>query len=853
MMLKLFEQKHFMFAKQVNASILAGHRLFMRKFFTLFIVLFPLISFSQKIKGIVTDNNGKIIPYASVFIKETGKGTNANSEGKYSLKLEPGKYRIVCQHVGFKKEEQSIVVDNADKEINFVLSLQEMTLAEVIVKSGEDPAYEIIRKTIKKKNFYQDQLDKFQCEVYTKGQMRLRDFPKKIFGQKIDFEDGDTSKRKMLYLSETVSKYAVDKPNKEKIEVISSKVSGQSDGLGLAAPRFFSFYNNNILISNSLNPRGFISPVADNALNYYRFKLEGTFFEDGNMVNHIKVIPRRKYEPLFGGYINIVEDDWRIHSVQLQLVKESQMELVDTLRIEQMWRPLKNDVWFISSQVIYPSIKMLGFDAYGSFINIYSDFNIEPAFDKKTFNNTILKYTDSATKRTAEYWEKARPVPLMGDEEKDYKRKDSLEMARKDPHYLDSVDKVRNKFTVFNAALLGKTFTSSRKRTFVTIPPLFQFLNFNPAEGWVINTELQWTKRIDSTLTGRKSLSLSPNLRYGFASKHFNAHLTATYNFGKKYASSVKLSGGKRVFQFNAASPISERGNTYSCLLDEENRWKTYEAVYFRGSFRRGVGEGFSVVGGFQYQDRRPLENITNYTWRDKADREYTPNYPNEIVYENIKPHKVFTLLLGVTWQPGARYIELPERKVNIGSKYPVFSLRYTRSINNFMGSDADFSKWKLAISDNINFKLSGSFRYRIGVGGFIDTGKVQLPDYTHFNGNISSMATEYLNSFQLLPVYQFSNLSRFYMLAHVEHNFKGFLTNKIPGIKKLNLYLVAGANGFYINRNKNYYEYFIGIDNIFKQLRIDFVQSFKNGKAWQNGFRFGFSRLSRSHEDDWP
>ena len=169
------------------------------------------------------------------------------------------------------------------------------------------------------------------------------------------------------------------------------------------------------------------------------------------------------------------------------------------------------------------------------------------------------------------------------------------------------------------------------------------------------------------------------------------------------------------------------------------------------------------------------------------------------------------------------------------------------------MGSDADFSKWKLAISDNINFKLSGSFRYRIGVGGFIDTGKVQLPDYTHFNGNISSMATEYLNSFQLLPVYQFSNLSRFYMLAHVEHNFKGFLTNKIPGIKKLNLYLVAGANGFYINRNKNYYEYFIGIDNIFKQLRIDFVQSFKNGKAWQNGFRFGFSRLSRSHEDDWP
>src|SRR5690606_28781995 len=101
---------------------------------------------------------------------------------------------------------------------------------------------------------------RFQCEVYTKGQMRLRDYPKKLLGQKVDFEDGDTSKRKLIYLSETISNYYVDKPDKEKIEVISSKVSGQSDGFGLAAPRFFSLYDNNIQVGSNLNPRGFISP-----------------------------------------------------------------------------------------------------------------------------------------------------------------------------------------------------------------------------------------------------------------------------------------------------------------------------------------------------------------------------------------------------------------------------------------------------------------------------------------------------------------------------------------------------------------------------------------------------------------
>ena len=824
--------------------------------FLLFIIYLSVsqIVFSQKIKGVVTDNNGNKLPFATVFIKENNKGTNANSEGKFSLKTEPGQYTLVCQHVGYKKDERKITVAGEDIELNFILTLQEMTLAEAVVRNGEDPAYQIIRNTIKKRTYYGSQLSVFQCEVYTKGQLRVRNYPNKFFGKKVDFEDGDTSKQKMLYLSETISRYSVDKPNKEKIEVISSKVSGQSDGFGLSAPRFFSFYKNNVFIGNNLNPRGFVSPIAESALNFYRYKLEGTYFEDGREISHIKVMPKRKFEPLFSGYIDIVVDDWRIHSTQLMLTKSSQMELVDTLKIEQLYRPLNKEVWFMSSQIIYPAIKIFGFDAYGSFVNIYSDFNIEPAFDSKFFNNTILKYTDSANMRPNDYWEKTRPVPLMADEEKDYKRKDSLELARKDPKYMDSLQKIRNKVTVANILLLGQSFQSERKKSSISFPSLLELISFNPAEGWVMSPGFVWIKRLDTTVTGRKSISIAPNLRYGFANKHFNPHLTIGYSFGKKYATTITLSGGKRVFQFNNNSPIGERGNTISCLLSEENRIKSYEAYYFRGSVRRGVGDGFTVTAGFQYQDRMPLDNRTNFSWKNKADVEYTPNYPYEIITENIKRHQIFMGLIGLRWQPGARYIEMPDRKINIGSKFPVFSLQYIQGFKNLFGSDASFSKWKLSVTDDINFKLQGKFRYRLGIGGFIDTGSnVQTPDYNHFNGNISTLATEYLNSFQLLPIYQFSNTDRFYALAHVEHHFNGFLTNKIPGIRKLNFYLVAGGNGFYINSSKNYYEVFVGIENIFKQIRIDFVQSWQDGKPWQNGIRIGFSKLSGRTRDDWP
>lgn len=820
--------------------------------FTFFLSGIFLFSHAGRITGTVTDPDGKPLPYASIFIKGTMKGTNANSEGKYSLQLSPGKYTLVCQSVGYKKEEKPVTVTEADMEVDFRLSIQEIMLGEVIVTNKGDAAYEIIRNTIKKRTYYQHQLDKFRCRVYTKGQLRVRNYPKKFLGRKVDFEDGDTSKQKMLYLSETISLYSVDKPNKEKIEVVSSKVSGQSDGYGLSAPQFFSFYDNNVFIGNNLNPRGFISPISDNAISYYRYRYEGMFIEDGRAINKIRVTPRRKYEPLFSGYINIVDDEWRIHSVQLLLTKESQMELIDTLKIEQMYRPVSGDTWAISSQVIYPAIKIFGFDAYGSFINIYSDFDIAPEFDKKVFNSTILKYQDSSNKKSFQYWEGARPVPLQAEELFDYRKKDSLELARKDPRFLDSLDKIRNKINFIGALFFEQTLVAESKRTTFTFRPFTEQVSFNPAEGWVINTGGTWTKRLDSSSFSRRSISLAPNLRYGFTNKHFNAHLKVSYQFGKRYASAISFSGGKRVFQFNNNSPIGPRGNSLSCLLGEKNRMKTYEAYYFRGSFNEGIGKGFSWTAAFQYQDRMPLDNKTDYTWRDNKNRAYTPNYPNELVSENIRRHQVFMVLAGMSWQPGTRYIELPDQKINIGSKYPVFSVQYIAGIDKIFGSDEDFGKWKFTMTDDINFRLRGKLRYKLGIGGFLNNSKVQIPDYQHFNGNISTFATEYVNSFQLLPIYQFSNTAKFYALGHFEHNFNGFLTNKIPLFRKLNLYLVGGANAFH-TRHTDYFEFFAGFDNIFKQFRIDFVQSYLDGKKWNNGFRIGFRRSLRPRGDDWP
>jgi len=815
-----------------------------------FFICLSFISFSQTVSGIITDDKGNPLPYASVVVQGSTHGTSANNEGKYFLHFsKPGQYALIAQYVGYKRDLRNITIGNVDIELNFKLSLVDFTMEEVIIRSGENPANDIIKKTIAKRPYYAKQLDKFSCEVYTKGIFRLRDYPNKIMGKKLDFGDGDTSKQKILYLSETISSYSVDKPNNTKIEVLSSKVSGNTDGFGLAAPQFYSLYNNNINIGTSLNPRGFISPISDNATNYYKYRYEGAFFEDGRQINKIKVTPKRKYEPLFSGYIYIVEGEWRIHSVKLMLTKTSQMEFLDTLRIEQIYTPATNDVWVIQSQVIYPAAKIFGVDGYGSFINVYSKFVVNPDFPKKYFSNTILEYKDSSRKKTDEFWDETRPVKLMEEETKDYQKKDSLEQLSKNPVYLDSVDRKNNKVSLMGIVLTGMDFNKESKRAEYHLKAITENIGFNIVEGLSVVLGGSYTKRLDSSI-GRRRLRITPNIRYGFNNHHFNSYISVNYTFGKKYVNSISVSGGKKPFQFNNASPIGTRNNTFTTLLGGKNQLKLYEAWYFNASYAKGIGSGLTWSIGIQYQDRMPLDNTTDFSFKAEEKREFTPNYPYEIVNSNIVRHQAFSANFGIAWQPGARYIQLPDQKINIGSKWPTMALIYTQGISGFLGSDVDYGKWKFTLTDIIRFKLAGVFNYRIGAGGFLSTKEVGVIDYSHFNGNISRFATEYLNSFQLLPIYEFSNTSKFYTLAHIEHHFNGFLTNKIPGFRKLNWYLVGGANNFHVNKN-DYLEVFAGLENIFKFLRIDYVFSFRDGEGGRSTIRLGLKRtLTRTPED---
>jgi hypothetical protein len=114
--------------------------------------------------------------------------------------------------------------------------------------------------------------------------------------------------------------------------------------------------------------------------------------------------------------------------------------------------------------------------------------------------------------------------------------------------------------------------------------------------------------------------------------------------------------------------------------------------------------------------------------------------------------------------------------------------------------------------------------------------------------GNQSYFTIE--NTYSLLDYYEF--VTDTYASLHVEHNFSGKFFSRIPLLRKLNWREIVGAKAvwgeisdknialsasntnidgeIYVAPSKVYYEYSVGVGNIFKVFRIDF--------SWRGSYR---------------
>ncbi|MEO6523489.1 MAG: DUF5686 and carboxypeptidase regulatory-like domain-containing protein [Mucilaginibacter sp.] len=819
---------------------------FFLPFITVFFISATVYAQLATLSGSITDRSGKPVPFATIYIKNTTRGTSANSEGKYQLQLNTGTYEVVFRAVGFRQENRKIEL-TINQTLNISLPTESYQLKAVTINgNGEDAAYAIIRKAIKKRKTYLNQVNAYSCEVYIKGLQRLLSAPKKFLGADIDKmarENGlDSNRRGIIYLSESQSKFTFQQPDKVHEEMISSKVSGRNNAFSFnrASDIRVNFYNN-YEDWEGISNRPFVSPIADNAMLYYRYKLLGTTIENGETINKIQVIPRREYDPAFSGTIYILEDSWRIYGLDLYMTKKSNLNFVDTLKINQQFYPVSKNVWMPSTIRFDFTGGIFGFRFGGYFISIYKDYDLHPVITPKEFNE-VLKITKEVNKKDSAYWNKERPLPLTTEETVDYSKKEVLAKKRESKPYLDSLDHINNKFRL-SSLILGSGYNHRNryKKEYFNLNSFANSLLFNTVEGFAFDYGASYTKQIDS-LTN-KYLRLGAKLRYGFSNQQIHGSVYGNlplndFNLG--------FNIGSDILDMNNTIPFGQGLNTKYSLFGRQNYEKFYDKTFANLSLSHRITGGWLATISTEVADRKWLDNTSNYSFFYNDTRQYTSNNPFQPDNKNplFPETQSFKIGFRTTYDFSNRYQTLPSGRYYYPSKYPRIGLSYTKGIKGAFGSDVDYDLLSADITkSDISLGFYGKTSFYVAAGKFLNANSLYFTDYKHFAGNQLTVYEPGITKFLVLDYYRYSTNSE-YLEGHLEHNFSGFITNKLPLIRKLKLQEIFDVNYLATPSLRNYTELGFGLEYL--GFRLMYGTSFIDGSHKGSALRFGINLLPR-------
>jgi hypothetical protein len=863
------------------------------------------------IKGRVSGTNNEALAFANVAVRGTATSTGSNDQGQYQLKLPAGQYQLVFQYVGYRPRTETVRVPGGDSTLvlNVTLAPESYNLTEVTVRgSDRDPAYAIIQQAQQWRGYHQREVATFQSRLYIKSLIRLSETPSKVFGL---FKIGPDVKPGILYLSESLSDIRFTQPNNIKERMISSRVSGDSRGISFnRAQTGLNFYDN--VLKPSFSQRGFVSPIANNSFLFYQYELVGTTQQGGELVHKIKIIPRRRTDPVFSGFVYIVDGSWRLHSVDVRLTKDAQLDYVDDLHIEQLFAPAPGvpHVWTLQSQKLSVNFSAFGFKGSGYATAVFSNYNhvvatypappevkktpavaattspatpaqpaappvIAPVTTKELtrqikrqkpdlagLNKQVRRQVKQARRdsvrndpfaqmkkgevmlvekgvneRDSSYWTQIRPVPLTEEEKLDYHKKDSSEVVRNSRPYQDSLDRKRNEFTPAKLLLSGYTYRNSFRKRSIAVEPIFNELQYNTVEGYVLNAQATYTQRTDD----RRFVTLTPVLRYGFQNEQLQPSLTINWQLDPVKMRQVGLIAGRTIENFDRNSQLTPFTNSVYSLLANRNYAKLYRRDGAEISYLWEPVNGLSVRGAASYFDRHELENTSTYLWNDVPGRAFTSNQP---VAEEMPEGTGFgrsratTLTLLVSYRPGTQFITRPDGKYNLGTKYPTFTGQIRQGVG-VLGTQVRYTLLQGSVRQTVQLGLLGTSAYEAVIGGFVGSeANLTFVDFRHFSGN-RTLLTGNFSQFQLLDYFQFSTRHS-YFEGHFNHHFNGFIFNKIPLLKALKWQEVFSLNYLQTAQSGPYLELGAGIEHIFKIGRVDFFTSLQRNEPNRSGIRIG-------------
>jgi hypothetical protein len=440
----------------------------------------------------------------------------------------------------------------------------------------------------------------------------------------------------------------------------------------------------------------------------------------------------------------------------------------------------------------------------------------------------LVKVESEANEKDDAFWEQIRTIPLTSMEQQDYIRKDSIEQVMESDVYKDSIDRKNNRFKIQDV-LYGYTYRNSKRNWSLELQSPIMGVQFNTVEGYLIDHKTTFSHYGEDRNSG---LTINMWNRYGFASGTYYGKGNVFYRFNRKNRMRISAGGGHYIRQFQDDG-IAEMWNSLYTVFFMDNYARFMSESFGRIGWGMEVLNGVNISANLYYGQRNTLSNATNLdgqhiTWEN---RQFAENIPANELYgpdnSRMGDNRAMNLRIGVRFRPFQKYLEYPDRKINLGSKWPQVRLNYEWGIPGVMGSVSNYSFLQAQLDHSHNLGMGGKLEWEVDAGWFAFNRNVAFADFKHFNTAEIHIIPTGLNRFLALPYY-LASTDNIYAAAHIEHHFHGAILNKVPLIKKLKWQTVVGGHYLYEPSFGNYWELTVGIENIFRVIRVDVAFPFR-------------------------
>lgn len=820
---------------------------------TLLCVLSPLHVLSQ-IKGKVVDaETGEPVPYANVYYqKQKTIGTNTSLNGRYTLQSPPASDTIVFSFVGYKTHK--LYVERGQrKTINVTLEDLGKELDEVLVKPKKqryrrknNPAVELMEKVIaakenhdlKQNEFYR--YDKYQRITFGFNNITqefvdsgfLRHYPTLV--KQVEFCPQTQTRILPMTYNETASEHIFRKnPETSRDFIRGTHSEGITDLLRtgeigtVMLQRFFTDVN---IYDNSINllERYFTSPLSSTtAISFYQYFIMDTVKIDNDSCIELSYVPQNPQDFGFSGRLWIINDGtYRVKRCLIHLPVRSSVNFISNLTIEQDFATLSN-----GQRILVKDNMIVEMGALKKFHNM---------FLKRTTSYTGFDFSPILDEQFLEH-EQPREGTVVVEDDKFWQLHRTDSLTRSEATMPNMIRSIQNAKGYGWIMWIVRAFIENYVET--APPGKKNYVDFGPVNTIVSSNFID---KVRFRLSAQTTANLHPQLflkgyvAYGIRDKKWKYLGEVEYSFLKKQYSQEEFPRNSITFstRYDVMAPSDALLPT-----DKDNVFTSFKTqtvdqmAYFRHYNLRYVYEfdnNFSITTQLRHLTQNPTGSLFYRTLAGSMVDELTQSEAT----------------LSLRYAPGEKTIVTKQRRKAVSHNYPVFTLLHTAGFKGILGGDYNSNYTEISASKR--FWLNSYGRIDIYARAGAQWNRVPFPLLIMPAANNSYIIQR--NMFNMINNMEFIN-DRFVSLD-VQWDLSGKLLNRIPLIKRLkwrevigfkalyghltdknnpnmrpeanDLYEFPSRNGnttSFVMGNTPYMELNVGLHNIFKILRVDYVR----------------------------